>query len=52
MKAWRAHPDGCRIAPADKKLNGTAHEGAVKWCGPYNYANRTGWWLYSVNLQA
>jgi hypothetical protein len=46
LKVWKLHSQACRIEPAEKTLHGTANEGANKWCGPYNYANSLGWWLY------
>lgn len=46
LKVWRLHPDGCRVLPAEKTLQNTANEAAVKWCGPYANANRMGWWLF------
>jgi hypothetical protein len=46
LKVWRLHPDGCKIAPADRTLRGTAPKGAVRWCGPFTHANKAGWWLF------
>ena len=46
LKVWRVHPEGCRVQPAEKTLNGTANENGVKWCGPFSNVNRTGWWLF------
>jgi hypothetical protein len=46
LEVWRLHPRGVRIVPADKHLLGEAARGAVKWCGPFTYANKSGWWVY------
>ena len=46
LKVWKIHSQACRIEPAEKTLHGTANAGANKWCGPYNYANSLGWWVY------
>jgi hypothetical protein len=46
LKVWRLHPNGVRIVPAEKTLNGTAHEAGVKFCGPFSTANKTGWWVF------
>lgn len=47
IKVWRMHRGGCRIALADSKLGGAAPLSALKWCGPYVQANKTGFYLYS-----
>lgn len=46
LQVWRLHPHGVRIVPADVHLLGEAPPGALRWCGPFNYANKAGWWLY------
>ncbi len=46
LEVWRLHPNGIRIVPADAKLLGEAPPGALKWCGPFLYANKAGWWVY------
>ncbi len=46
LNIWRLHPDGARIVPAEKTLNNQANPSANKWCGPYNNANKAGFWLY------
>lgn len=46
LDVWRLHPSGCSIAPADRSLRGTANEDAVRWCGPFTHANRSGWWVF------
>ncbi len=46
LEVWRLHPNGIRIVPADKHLLGEAPRGAIKWCGPFTYANKAGWWVY------
>ena len=46
LKIWRCHPHGVRIIKAEKTLNNTANAAANKWCGPYNYANMAGWWIF------
>jgi hypothetical protein len=46
LKVWQCHPKSANIVPAEKTLQGTANEAGVKWCGPYKYANQTGWWLF------
>jgi Family of unknown function (DUF6065) len=46
LEIWRLHPNGASIVPADKRLLGEAPPGALKWCGPFTYANRAGWWVY------
>lgn len=46
LEVWRLHPNGIRIVPADARLLGEAPPGALKWCGPFLYANKTGWWVY------
>jgi hypothetical protein len=46
LEVWRLHPHGMRIVPADARLLGEAPPGALKWCGPFLYANKTGWWVY------
>src|SRR5437773_5157255 len=47
IKVWRMHRSGSRIAAADNKLGGAAPLSALKWCGPYVQANKTGFYLYS-----
>ena len=47
LKIWRLHPSGCPVVPAERTLQGTANRGAVRWCGPFTNANKSGWWLYS-----
>lgn len=46
LKIWRLHPQSSKIIPAEKTLNNMANESAVKWCGPYTYANKIGFWLF------
>src|SRR5215213_2700721 len=46
LEVWRLHPRGPRIVEADKRLLGHAPAGALKWCGPFTYANQLGWWVY------
>jgi len=46
LKIWRCHPSGAKIIPAEKTCHGTAHEGGVKWCGPFTNANKFGWWMF------
>jgi hypothetical protein len=46
LEVWRLHPNGVRIVAADKRLMGEAPRAALKWCGPFTYANQCGWWLY------
>lgn len=46
LKVWRLHPNGCRIVPAERTLQGTANRDALRWCGPFTHANAAGWWLY------
>lgn len=46
LKVWRLHPGGCPIVPAEKTLRDTANRGAVRWCGPFTNANRSGWWVF------
>jgi Family of unknown function (DUF6065) len=46
LKVWRLHPSGCPIVPAEKTLQGTAHRGGVRWCGPFTNANKAGWWIF------
>lgn len=46
LEVWRLHPHGVRIVPADARLLGEAPPGALKWCGPFLYANKAGWWVY------
>lgn len=46
LEIWRLHPNGVGVVPADRRLLGEAPPGALKWCGPFNYANQAGWWLY------
>lgn len=46
LEVWRLHPHGVRIVPADPHLLGEAPPAAVRWCGPFTYANKAGWWLY------
>ena len=46
LKVWRLHPDGCKIAPADRTLRGTANKAATRWCGPFTHANKAGFWLF------
>ena len=46
LNVWRLHPVGIKLEPAEKTLKGTANEAGVKWCGPYNYANSSGWWAF------
>jgi hypothetical protein len=43
---YRVHPDGVRVEKADKTLKGKADKGALAWCGPFNFANGFGWWVY------
>jgi hypothetical protein len=38
-------PKGCEDHSAEKTLNGLANQAANKWCGPYNNANKAGWWI-------
>lgn len=47
IEIWRLHPHGCRVAPAEATLGGQAPEVALKFCGPYVQANRTGFYLFS-----
>lgn len=46
LKVWRLHPEGCRIAKAEKTVFGTANKAATKWCAPYSQANSLGWHLW------
>lgn len=46
LKVWRCHPMAGRVIPAERSLNGTAHDGGLKFCGPYTYANKSGYWLF------
>jgi len=46
LKIWRLHPGGCPIVAAEKTLGGAANRGAVRWCGPFTNANRSGWWIF------
>ena len=46
FKIFRVHPNGVRIEKAEKTLQGKANQDALKWCGPYGYANQMGWWVY------
>jgi hypothetical protein len=46
LKVFRVHPHGVRIEKAEKTLHGRANKDALKWCGPYTYANQIGWWIY------
>lgn len=46
LKVFRVHPYGVRIEKAEKTLHGRANQDALKWCGPYGYANQIGWWVY------
>ena len=46
LEVWRLHPHGIKIVPADPHLLGEAPSGALKWCGPFLYANKAGWWVY------
>lgn len=46
LKVWRMHPDACRLESAEKTLHGTAHRGAVRFCGPFTNANKGGWWVF------
>lgn len=46
LEVWRLHPHGIRLAPADTRLMGEAPPAALRWCGPFTYANRSGWWVY------
>jgi hypothetical protein len=46
LKVWRLHPDGCRIIPAERTLNGTAQRDAVRFCGPFTHANSAGFWIF------
>jgi len=46
LRIWRLHPQGCKIIPAEKTLNGTANEAAVKFCQPYTSANSQGFWVF------
>jgi hypothetical protein len=47
LSIHRLHPNGCRIVPAEKTLQGSANPGGVKWCGPFSSANKIGWWVHS-----
>lgn len=47
LKVWKLHPDACRIEKSDIHLNGHANKDAIKFCGPYKYANQIGYWIYS-----
>jgi Family of unknown function (DUF6065) len=46
LEVWRLHPHGVRIVPADARLLGEAPPAALRWCGPFTFANKAGWWLY------
>lgn len=46
LKVWRLHPDGCRIEPAERTVNGTAPREAVRFCGPFTHANKAGFWVF------
>ena len=46
LKVWNLHPKAARVIKAERTLNGTGHPGALKLCGPYTYANQSGFWLF------
>lgn len=46
LKVWRLHPSSARLVRAEKTLNGTAHRGGVRYCGPFTAANAAGWWVF------
>jgi hypothetical protein len=46
LKVYRLNSCACRIVPAEKTLNGTAHKQGVKWCHPFSTVNRLGWWIF------
>lgn len=46
LRAYRLHPQACRIQRAEKTLCGTAHKEGVRWCHPFSTVNSLGWWLY------
>lgn len=45
LEVFRLHPSGISIEKANNKLNGSANENAIKYCGPYIHANQAGWWI-------
>ena len=47
LKAWSLHPSASKIQKANFQLNGYANQDALKFCGPYKFANQIGFWLYS-----
>lgn len=47
LKVYSLHPNSCRIEKADIQLNGYANKEAIKFCGPYKFANQMGYWIYS-----
>jgi len=47
LKAWSLHPSASKIQKANFQLNGHANQDALKFCGPYKFANQIGFWLYS-----
>ena len=49
LNIWRTHPQGVRIEKAEKTLNGTAHPGGVKFCGPFTDANSYGFWVFPAH---
>jgi len=46
LKVWRLHPNSAKLVRAEKTLNGTAHRGGVRYCGPFTNANAAGWWMF------
>lgn len=46
LKVWSLHPRSGRVIEAERTLNDTGHPGALKLCGPYTQANRSGFWLF------
>ncbi len=46
LKVWKCHPSAGNVLQAERSLNGLAHPGGLQFCGPYTYANRSGYWLF------
>lgn len=46
LEVFKLNKYGCRIEPADSILFGKAHIEATKYCLPYTFANKTGFYLY------
>jgi len=46
LRIWRLHPNGIRLEQAKAGLLGGVHPEAMKYCGPFTTANKSGWWVY------